>query len=53
MYALNRYDNSGINYNVPSIRRVEGKVDLQKIENSFKELIKRHESLRTQYCVEN
>jgi gramicidin S synthase 2/tyrocidine synthetase-3 len=36
-------------YNIPAVLVVEGKIDYRKVENAFKELIRRHESLRTSF----
>ncbi len=38
-------------YNVPSIMVLEGDIDRNRLEDAFRELIKRHESLRTSYMM--
>ncbi|MGZ3238595.1 MAG: non-ribosomal peptide synthetase, partial [Burkholderiaceae bacterium] len=40
-------------YNIPTAMRLTGKVDISALEQSFSALIKRHESLRTIFVVEN
>ncbi|HEX9060271.1 MAG TPA: amino acid adenylation domain-containing protein, partial [Clostridia bacterium] len=54
MYVLNRLDPSNTVYNIPSALILEGMVDRERIENVFKKLIERHDSLRTSFMlVEN
>lgn len=40
-------------YNLPAAFKLEGKLDVTAIEKSFSDLIKRHESLRTTFDVED
>ncbi|MCL2717192.1 MAG: amino acid adenylation domain-containing protein [Lachnospiraceae bacterium] len=51
MYALNKFDNSGINYNVSSVTVLNGELDVARLNHSFNELIKRHETLRTSFRI--
>ncbi|MDR0270275.1 non-ribosomal peptide synthetase [Paenibacillus sp.] len=45
-------DNTGIAYNIPECVLLEGEIEREKLENSFRSLVRRHESLRTsfQWC---
>ncbi|HLP62244.1 MAG TPA: amino acid adenylation domain-containing protein [Candidatus Deferrimicrobium sp.] len=39
-------------YNMPSFTILEGRLDIEKLETGFRKLIKRHESLRTSFLME-
>ncbi|WP_346940202.1 amino acid adenylation domain-containing protein [uncultured Clostridium sp.] len=47
MYMLQQFDKNRIVYNMPMIFEIEGKVNKEKIESTFKKLTIRHEALRT------
>ncbi|URZ17242.1 non-ribosomal peptide synthetase [Clostridium felsineum] len=49
MFILNQMNRSSINYNVPIIVKIEGKIDKVRFNKSIIELVKRHESLRTSF----
>jgi acyl transferase domain-containing protein len=49
LYILNEIDNQGIGYNLPSIFILEGILNNTKLEDTFRTLLKRHESLRTSF----
>ncbi|MBD7913256.1 condensation domain-containing protein, partial [Clostridium cibarium] len=51
MYIINQINTSSYNYNVPTAYLVEGKLDKEKLENVVRQLIDRHESLRTRFTV--
>lgn len=51
MYALNQTAKEQINYNIPGAMIIEGKLDIKRLEEAFKTLVKRHESLRTAFVV--
>jgi amino acid adenylation domain-containing protein len=38
-------------YNMPSIMLLEGRLDREKLESTFKQLIQRHEILRTSFAI--
>ena len=48
-YILQRMDKENIGYNIPLIMALEGEIDKDKLEESFKKLIARHGSLRTSF----
>jgi amino acid adenylation domain-containing protein len=37
-------------YNVPSAKRLVGRLDIAALEHSLNEIVRRHESLRTHFC---
>jgi len=51
MYVLRQVDKTGIGYNITSVLLLKGGIDIKKIENIFKILIERHESLRTSFAM--
>ncbi|WP_241427966.1 condensation domain-containing protein, partial [Clostridium saccharobutylicum] len=51
LFVIKQFQDTSINYNMPSVTIIEGKLDTEKFENVFKELIKRHESLRTSFEI--
>ncbi len=51
MFILNQIDKEVTNYNESIAISLEGNLDKIKLKNAFKELIKRHESLRTGFEI--
>ncbi|HLP62681.1 MAG TPA: amino acid adenylation domain-containing protein [Candidatus Deferrimicrobium sp.] len=49
MYLLQQIDPGGTVYNIPLILELEGEVNKKKLEETFRGLINRHESLRTSF----
>ncbi|MCK4258418.1 MAG: non-ribosomal peptide synthase/polyketide synthase [Halanaerobiales bacterium] len=49
MYLLNQLSENQSNYNLPYAWIIEGKVDYAKLNQSFIQLIERHESFRTSF----
>ncbi|MDP4147324.1 MAG: amino acid adenylation domain-containing protein, partial [Bacillota bacterium] len=49
LYALNQFAKEEVNYNIPSVMIVEGKLGRAKVEKVFKKLVERHESFRTSF----
>ncbi|MCU0288400.1 MAG: amino acid adenylation domain-containing protein, partial [Acidobacteria bacterium] len=49
MYILQEVNPGGVNYNMPLFTMLEGLLDKARLENAFKGLIHRHESLRTSF----
>ncbi|MCK4258345.1 MAG: amino acid adenylation domain-containing protein, partial [Halanaerobiales bacterium] len=49
MYIVNQLEANKINYNIPSVLVLKGKVDIEKFEQAFAQLITRHETLRTSF----
>ncbi len=49
MYILNQMSDPNINYNMPSVQLVEGKLEKERLESVFLSLIQRHELLRVSF----
>ncbi|QSQ25805.1 non-ribosomal peptide synthase/polyketide synthase [Pyxidicoccus parkwayensis] len=49
LWFLDRLQPGDASYNVPSVLRVEGRLDVAALERAFTELVRRHESLRTRF----
>ncbi|MCP5054992.1 MAG: amino acid adenylation domain-containing protein, partial [bacterium] len=49
LYILNQVDVGSTSYNVPSAFLLEGPLDKEKLGEIFKQLIQRHDSLRTSF----
>ncbi|UCH98493.1 MAG: amino acid adenylation domain-containing protein [Candidatus Aminicenantes bacterium] len=47
LYLLHLMDEEGTGYNIPSVVKLKGVCDKVRLEDTFKWLIKRHDSLRT------
>jgi tyrocidine synthetase-3 len=50
-FILNRLENLGVAYNIPDMVVFEGKVDFHRVEACCRELIGRHDSLRTSFLL--
>jgi amino acid adenylation domain-containing protein/non-ribosomal peptide synthase protein (TIGR01720 family) len=53
MYFLQQYDLNSTSYNMSNVLEFRGNVNKDKLEETFKKLIKRHDSLRTSFKVIN
>ncbi|WP_180984584.1 non-ribosomal peptide synthase/polyketide synthase [Paenibacillus sp. F4] len=53
MYVLHQLDPDGISYNTTSALRVIGPIDVNQVEEVFRQLISRHASLRTSFELVN
>ncbi len=51
MFISNFYDSNNAVYNISAAVIIEGKINVKKMEESFRILISRHESLRTVFLV--
>ncbi|WP_181219296.1 plipastatin non-ribosomal peptide synthetase PpsC [Bacillus subtilis] len=49
IYVLRQLEDGGTGYNMPAVLELEGKLNPERMDRAFKELIKRHESLRTSF----
>ncbi|WP_306373041.1 surfactin non-ribosomal peptide synthetase SrfAA [Bacillus subtilis] len=52
-YIVSQLEDAGVGYNMPAAALLEGPLDIQKLERAFQGLIRRHESLRTSFVLEN
>ncbi|UCH92161.1 MAG: amino acid adenylation domain-containing protein [Candidatus Aminicenantes bacterium] len=53
MYVLQQMGINNISYNVQYVLALEGEIDISKLEDTFKKLISRHESLRSSFEMIN
>jgi amino acid adenylation domain-containing protein len=51
LYFLQQMQKENIFYNIPQIVKLEGQLDRQRVEEAFRVLLRRHESLRTSFCM--
>ncbi len=49
LYILQQMDSQNTTYNMPTIIPLQAEPNIQKLEDTFKQLLKRHESLRTSF----
>lgn len=49
LFILDRFENGGIMYNMPGVRIIYGDLDVERLEQSIKKIIKRHEILRSSF----
>ncbi|WP_434295735.1 condensation domain-containing protein, partial [Clostridium botulinum] len=53
MYMLQQFDKDSTAYNMPVVFKLEGNVDKNKIEETFRKLTQRHETLRIYFQIYN
>ncbi len=51
LFILDQLEQNKTNYNIPKAIIIEGELDVERLENAFKNLIERHESLRTSFMM--
>ncbi|KRF09859.1 non-ribosomal peptide synthetase [Paenibacillus sp. Soil787] len=51
MYILSEFEGAGTGYNMPEAFILEGELDMPRLEAALKELIARHEILRTSFAT--
>ncbi len=49
MYVLQQLEDGGVGYNMPAVLELTGPLDRGRLEETFRELVERHESLRTSF----
>ncbi|MCP5049716.1 MAG: amino acid adenylation domain-containing protein, partial [bacterium] len=49
VYVLQQMEEGGTGYNMPAVFRLQGLPDKDRLEETFRQLIRRHESLRTSF----
>ncbi|WP_426730644.1 amino acid adenylation domain-containing protein [Myxococcus faecalis] len=49
LWLTSQLDAGGISYNVPFARRLTGPLDVRALEGAFRDVVRRHESLRTTF----
>jgi tyrocidine synthetase III len=50
---LYEFDKTSLAYNMPQFAKLEGKMDIERLQNVFNKLIARHESFRTSFEIIN
>jgi len=53
LLVLQQMDENGIAYNIPSVWQLEGELDRERLAAVFRQLIQRHDSLRTSFHMVN
>ncbi len=53
LWFLQQLDLSSAAYHIPGAIRLQGQLDVVALEHSFKEIVRRHEALRTNFIVQN
>ncbi|PFZ81686.1 hypothetical protein COL70_30040, partial [Bacillus pseudomycoides] len=53
MYILNQLEGGEISYNITNVITVKGDLNCKRLEEAFRQLIQRHESLRTGFEMVN
>ncbi|QMV44170.1 non-ribosomal peptide synthetase [Cohnella cholangitidis] len=53
LFVLHQLEGGATAYNLPGLFRVEGAIDRHRAEEAFRKLIRRQESLRTSFAVDN
>lgn len=51
LYFIHELDKTSLAYNLPRAVKIEGELDTQQLGQTFRQLIQRHESLRTCFTV--
>lgn len=51
LWFMDRMEPGGRSYNLPAAVRLEGQLDVAALENSLREIVSRHESLRTTFAL--
>ena len=51
LFIINQLEGNNTTYNLPSMVMIDGKLDLERFNHVFEELVKRHESLRTSFTM--
>jgi amino acid adenylation domain-containing protein/non-ribosomal peptide synthase protein (TIGR01720 family) len=53
MYVLSQLDGGELGYHVPVALMVDGRLDLERLQGCFQELVQRHDVLRTSFRLED
>jgi len=51
IYILHQLAKDSLNYNLPLATLIEGKIDYKRFDNAIKQLINRHQALRTSFQI--
>ncbi|MBW7473805.1 amino acid adenylation domain-containing protein [Paenibacillus oenotherae] len=50
MFVVSSLEGSGTSYNLPGVMMVEGELDVARLREAFRQLVARHETLRTSFA---
>jgi amino acid adenylation domain-containing protein len=53
LWFINQLEPENVAYNVPSAVRIQGPLELESLERTLREIVRRHESLRTRFVSVN
>lgn len=53
MFIIQESDKKDVTYNLPYYFRIDGQIDIEKMNHVFQQIVNRHESLRTTFHIEN
>lgn len=53
LWFIHQLDPENVAYNIPSAVRIQGPLDVEALEKSLQEVVRRHESLRTRFVTVN
>ena len=53
LYVISQIQKDNITYNIPVLMKLKGYIDIDSLEKAINQLVKRHESLRTGFKLEN
>ncbi|PYG87831.1 amino acid adenylation domain-containing protein [Ruminiclostridium sufflavum DSM 19573] len=51
MYIINRFDGIGVSYNMPVAISIEGCLDVGRLKNAVKEIVKNHDAFRMSFHI--
>ncbi|MCK4258505.1 MAG: non-ribosomal peptide synthase/polyketide synthase [Halanaerobiales bacterium] len=53
LFILNQLESETTSYNMPNLMLIDGDLSLERLEKAFKDLVERHEALRTSFDLVN
>ena len=53
IYMVSKLNKDGVAYNIPSLFKIHGEVDSERLRNSLQSLVDRYEILRTCFTIQN
>ncbi len=52
LYVLSQFEDIGTTYNLPAVLKINGQLDRGRFQEAFRNLVQRHEALRTSFKME-
>ena len=53
LFALNQFAQEEVNYNTPAVMTIEGRLEKERVEKTFRKLVERHEAFRTSFELQD